>query len=267
MVALDSDFKAPLERDQLENNLAIVRQGIADACRKSGRSTEEVRLVAVTKTVGPQTCNDLISLGCRDLAENRPQVLWEKSAVVDPSVSWHFIGHLQRNKSARTVPLLNTFHALDSLRLAEQMAKDSLAYLSQSAVGDPVGSTADNSVGKLKVLLELNITQDQTKTGLSPNDAQEVLRRYIETPSLQDGLDLCGLMGMSSLGGDISQTHREFETLRALRDRWQSEYGIFLRELSMGMSDDFQIAIEEGSTIVRIGSLLYQDHSLDREQA
>jgi uncharacterized pyridoxal phosphate-containing UPF0001 family protein len=74
-------------------------------------------------------------------------------------------------------------------------------------------------------------------------------------------------MGMSSLGGDISQTHREFETLRALRDRWQSEYGIFLRELSMGMSDDFQIAIEEGSTIVRIGSLLYQDHSLDREQA
>jgi len=247
MVAVDSDFKAPLERDQLEKNLAIVRQQMADACRKSGRSTEEVRLIAVTKTVGPQTCNDLISLGCRELAENRPQVLWEKSAVVDPCVLWHFIGHLQRNKSARTLPLLNTFHALDSLRLAEQLAKDA------------TGTTADKSVGKLRVLLELNITQDQTKTGLSPNDAQEVLRRYIETPSLQDGLDLCGLMGMSSLGGDDAQTHREFETLRTLRDRWQSEYGIGLRELSMGMSDDFQIAIEEGSTMVRIGSLLYQD--------
>ncbi|MBU6387266.1 MAG: YggS family pyridoxal phosphate-dependent enzyme, partial [Planctomycetes bacterium] len=70
-----------MERDQLEKNLAIVRQQMADACRKSGRSTEEVRLIAVTKTVGPQTCNDLISLGCRELAENRPQVLWEKSAV------------------------------------------------------------------------------------------------------------------------------------------------------------------------------------------
>lgn len=247
MVAEDSDFKAPLERDQLEKNLVIVRQQMADACRKSGRSTEEVRLIAVTKTVGPQTCNDLISLGCRELAENRPQVLWEKSAVVDPCVLWHFIGHLQRNKSARTLPLLNTFHALDSLRLAEQLAKDATE------------TTADKSVGKLRVLLELDITQDQTKTGLSPNDAQEVLRRYIETPSLQDGLDLCGLMGMSSLGGDDAQTHREFETLRTLRDRWQSEYGIGLRELSMGMSDDFQIAIEEGSTMVRIGSLLYQD--------
>ena len=247
MVAVDSDFKAPLERDQLEKNLAIVRQQMADACGKSGRSTEEVRLIAVTKTVGPQTCNDLISLGCRELAENRPQVLWEKSAVVDPCVLWHFIGHLQRNKSARTLPLLNTFHALDSLRLAEQLAKDATE------------TTTDKSVGKLRVLLELNITQDQTKTGLSPNDAQEVLRRYIETPSLQDGLDLCGLMGMSSLGGDDAQTHREFETLRTLRDRWQSEYGIGLRELSMGMSDDFQIAIEEGSTMVRIGSLLYQD--------
>ncbi|MFM8189530.1 MAG: YggS family pyridoxal phosphate-dependent enzyme [Pirellula sp.] len=236
-----------MERDQLEKNLAIVRQQMADACRKSGRSTEEVRLIAVTKTVGPQTCNDLISLGCRELAENRPQVLWEKSAVVDPCVLWHFIGHLQRNKSARTLPLLNTFHALDSLRLAEQLAKDA------------TGTTANKSVGKLRVLLELNITQDQTKTGLSPNDAQELLRRYIETPSLQDGLDLCGLMGMSSLGGDDAQTHREFETLRTLRDRWQSEYGIGLRELSMGMSDDFQIAIEEGSTMVRIGSLLYQD--------
>jgi len=246
-VAVDSDFKAPLERDQLEKNLAIVRQQMADACRKSGRSTEEVRLIAVTKTVGPQTCNDLISLGCRELAENRPQVLWEKSAVVDPCVLWHFIGHLQRNKSARTLPLLNTFHALDSLRLAEQLAKDATE------------TTTDKSVGKLRVLLELNITQDQTKTGLSPNDAQELLRRYIETPSLQDGLDLCGLMGMSSLGGDDAQTHREFETLRTLRDRWQSEYGIGLRELSMGMSDDFQIAIEEGSTMVRIGSLLYQD--------
>lgn len=247
MVAEDSDFKAPLERDQLEKNLVIVRQQMADACRKSGRIAEEVRLIAVTKTVGPQTCNDLISLGCRELAENRPQVLWEKSAVVDPCVLWHFIGHLQRNKSARTLPLLNTFHALDSLRLAEQLAKDATE------------TTADKSVGKLRVLLELNITQDQTKTGLSPNDAQEVLRRYIETPSLQDGLDLCGLMGMSSLGGDDAQTHREFETLRTLRDRWQSEYGIGLRELSMGMSDDFQIAIEEGSTMVRIGSLLYQD--------
>ena len=245
MAALNSEFEAPLDADRLAKNLQIVRQEMADACKKAGKTPADVTLVAVTKTVSQQTCNELVRLGCLDLAENRPQVLWEKSASVDPQVRWHFIGHLQRNKSPRTVPLLDTMHALDSLRLAEQMAKDSVP---------------EKNLGgkKLRVLLELNITQDKTKTGLSPTEAQGVLEKYLATPLWQERLDLCGLMGMSSLQGDIAQTHREFESIRLLRDRWQDVYQIRLPELSMGMSDDFQIAIQEGSTLVRIGSRLYR---------
>ncbi|MFN6137807.1 MAG: YggS family pyridoxal phosphate-dependent enzyme [Planctomycetota bacterium] len=245
MAALNSEFEAPLDADRLAKNLQIVRQEMADACKKAGKTPAEVTLVAVTKTVSQQTCNELVRLGCLDLAENRPQVLWEKSASVDPQVRWHFIGHLQRNKSPRTVPLLDTMHALDSLRLAEQMTKDSVP---------------EKNLGgkKLRVLLELNITQDKTKTGLSPTEAQGVLEKYLATPLWQERLDLCGLMGMSSLQGDIAQTRREFESIRLLRDRWQDAYQIRLPELSMGMSDDFQIAIQEGSTLVRIGSRLYR---------
>ncbi|MFN6301183.1 MAG: YggS family pyridoxal phosphate-dependent enzyme [Planctomycetota bacterium] len=245
MAALNSEFEAPLDADRLAKNLQIVRQEMADACKKAGKTPAEVTLVAVTKTVSQQTCNELVRLGCLDLAENRPQVLWEKSASVDPQVRWHFIGHLQRNKSPRTVPLLDTMHALDSLRLAEQMTKDSVP---------------EKNLGgkKLRVLLELNITQDKTKTGLSPTEAQGVLEKYLATPLWQERLDLCGLMGMSSLQGDIAQTRREFESIRLLRDRWQDAYQIRLPELSMGMSDDFQIAIQEGSTMVRIGSRLYR---------
>lgn len=245
MAALNSEFEAPLDAHRLAKNLQIVRQEMADACKKAGKTPAEVTLVAVTKTVSQQTCNELVRLGCLDLAENRPQVLWEKSASVDPQVRWHFIGHLQRNKSPRTVPLLDTMHALDSLRLAEQMTKDSVPEKNLSGK-------------KLRVLLELNITQDKTKTGLSPTEAQGVLEKYLATPLWQERLDLCGLMGMSSLQGDIAQTHREFESIRLLRDRWQDVYQIRLPELSMGMSDDFQIAIQEGSTMVRIGSRLYR---------
>jgi pyridoxal phosphate enzyme (YggS family) len=240
MMSSDSDFQEPLERDRLAKNLEIVRQQMAQACQKAGRKLAEVTLVAVTKTVGPETCNDLLSLGCLDLAENRPQVLWDKATAVDSAVRWHFIGHLQRNKSARTVPSLWMMHALDSLRLAEQLVKDTLPPK------------------RLKVLLELNVTEDQTKTGLSPDQAQELLSKYVSTPLWQERLDLCGVMGMSSLQGDAAQTHREFETLRLIRDRWQANFGVPLPELSMGMSDDFQIAIEQGSTMVRIGSLLYR---------
>jgi pyridoxal phosphate enzyme (YggS family) len=245
MASLNSDFPEPLAPDRLARNLEVVRQQMADACKKAGKTPGDVTLVAVTKTVSSQTCNDLVSLGCLDLAENRPQVLWEKSDLVDPKVRWHFIGHLQRNKSPRTVALLHTMHALDSLRLAEQLAKDSQPQK------NPSGK-------KLRVLLELNVTQDQSKTGLSPQQAQEVLEKYVSTPLWQERLDLCGLMGMSSLQGDSDLTHREFESIRLLRDLWQDTYKIPLPELSMGMSDDFQIAIQEGSTMVRIGSLLYR---------
>ena len=233
---------------RIAENLQKVNDNIASACLRSGRNPSEVTLVAVTKTVSKEICQTLYDLGCRNLAENRPQTLWEKTSQIpsDPSdpIRWHFIGHLQRNKSARTLPLLHTLHSLDSLRLAEQLTKDL--------------ATQPSRHEKLQVCLELNITNDSTKTGLTPQDAQTILHRYASEPHWQQLWNLSGLMGMSSLQATPSQMHAEFALLRSLRDQWQQEYGLKLPELSMGMSDDYAIAIEEGSTMVRIGSLLYR---------
>lgn len=262
----------PLTR--LAENLSSVHDKIAMACSNSGRPSHAVTLVAVTKNVPPEVCNSLISLGCYDLAENRPQVLWDKTARVpektNDSVRWHFIGHLQRNKSARTLPLLSTLHSLDSLRLAEQIAKDLASPSTTSRPTPPPtppSSIPENPTNdsanlrnqkKLRVLLEVNLTSDTSKTGLLPNDAIEVLKRYASSPDWQNCWDLCGLMGMSSLEGTSDLRRSQFASLRSLRDLWQNEFGLDLPELSMGMSDDFQVAIEEGSTMVRIGSLLYR---------
>jgi pyridoxal phosphate enzyme (YggS family) len=256
----------PLAR--LTENLNSVRDKIATACSLSGRQTQAVTLVAVTKNVPAEVCNALVSLGCHDLAENRPQVLWEKTSHVpeknNDCLRWHFIGHLQRNKSARTLPLLSTLHSLDSLRLAEQIAKDlSSNSTSPAPAGSipenlPNNSTSHGNGKKLRVLLEVNVTSDTSKTGLLPTDAIEVLKRYASNPEWHNRWDLCGLMGMSSLDGTSDLRRSQFASLRSLRDLWQNEFGLNLPELSMGMSDDFQVAIEEGSTMVRIGSLLYR---------
>lgn len=256
----------PLAR--LSENLNSVRDSIAKACSNSGRPTQSVTLVAVTKNVPPEVCNSLVSLGCHDLAENRPQVLWDKTSRVpeknNDRVRWHFIGHLQRNKSARTLPLLSTLHSLDSIRLAEQIAKDLSPQTQTPSPANPrpenLANDSDSKINeeKLRVLLEVNVTSDTSKTGLLPNDAIEVLKRYASNPDWHHRWDLCGLMGMSSLEGTSDLRRSEFAALRSLRDLWQNEFGLNLPELSMGMSDDFEIAIEEGATMVRIGSLLYR---------
>ena len=210
-----SDFPLDIETSKLKENLDKIRGRIERACEKSGRKASEVRLVAVTKTVGIDTCNRLLELGCRDLGENRPQVLWSKAAkvgvLVDPpgklenqspppsetaaKVCWHFIGHLQRNKSARTVPLLSMLHSLDSERLADQIAKD----LDALSVGE------GKSAVRLRALLEINVTEDRSKTGLLPDDAVRVLDRFSQDAQWRSRIDLCGLMGMSSLLGNESQ--------------------------------------------------------------
>jgi len=234
----------PLTR--LAENLSSVHDKIAMACSNSGRPSHAVTLVAVTKNVPPEVCNSLISLGCYDLAENRPQVLWDKTARVPEKTN-------------------------DSVRwLAEQIAKDLASPATTSRPTPPPtppSSIPENPTNdsanlrnqkKLRVLLEVNLTSDTSKTGLLPNDAIEVLKRYASSPDWQNRWDLCGLMGMSSLEGTSDLRRSQFASLRSLRDLWQNEFGLDLPELSMGMSDDFQAAIEEGSTMVRIGSLLYR---------
>ena len=222
----------------LASNLAKVRERIDSAAKRAGRSTEEIALVAVTKYVDPEIATALAEQGCLDLGESRPQELWHKvEACSNHAVRWHLIGHLQRNKVRRTLPLVHLIHSIDSLRLLEDLDQESAT-----------------SGRRTSVLLEVNISGDATKHGFQPADIEQILHG---TPAFSH-LDVRGLMGMASREGDLSAARSEFRKLRLLRDQIRNTISWVGPELSMGMSGDFEVAIEEGATIVRIGSLLFE---------
>lgn len=225
---------------QISANVRQVRARIAAAADRSGRLPESVLLVAVTKYVGLPEIQALIAAGCCDLGESRPQSLWEKAAAItDPSIRWHLIGHLQRNKIRRTLPYLTCLHAGDSLRLLTELS-DNAAERQQS----------------IDVLLEVNISGDPSKHGFAPEELLAACERIAALPSLR----VRGLMAMSGLDSDAAKARAEFAAVRLLRDEINAQ-SIFpqpLTELSMGMSDDYEQAIAEGATIVRIGSALFE---------
>ena len=214
---------------------------MAEALSTSGRANETVRIIGVCKYVDAELTRQLVAVGCRDLGESRPQSLWHKHAALADlgPIQWHMIGHLQRNKVARTLPMIDWLHSLDSLRLAETVSSEAMK-LSQP----------------LKVLIEVNATQDATKTGLSPSEVPELLEHLLKLPALH----IRGLMSMSTEHASRDQILREFMSVRELRDRLQQHYGtaVQLSELSMGMSSDFDIAIAAGATMVRLGSILWE---------
>lgn len=226
-------------------NLAAVRDRIAEACRRAGREPADVRLVGVTKYVTAESTSMLLEAGCIDLGESRPQSLWAKAAALAthaPAPRWHLIGHLQRNKLRRTLPLLALLHSLDSLRLLE-------AVEAEAAAG---GLVCD-------ALVEVNIAGDPGRTGVMEADVAALLEAAGGMPHVR----VLGLMGMAAApdGEDGGATaRRQFARLRDLRDdlvaRLPTPTG--LRELSMGMSGDFAEAILEGSTLVRVGSALWE---------
>lgn len=225
---------------QIAENLRRVRERIAAAAVRSGRRAEEVRLVAVAKYVGAEETRALIAAGCRDLGESRPQALWRKAAeLAGEPVRWHLIGHLQRNKLARTLPLVSLIHSGDSLRLLE-------AIQAESAQANPRPTA---------VLLEVNVSGDAAKHGFAPDE----LPPLCDALAALDHVEIQGLMAMAGREGDLDRARREFALLRQLRDRLQSAWGgrFALDELSMGMSGDYEAAIEEGATLVRVGSALF----------
>jgi PLP dependent protein len=225
---------------RIAENLAHVRTRIAAAAERSGRTSASVRLVAVTKYVSVETAAAVVSAGCHDLGESRPQELWAKAAALSASeVRWHVVGHLQRNKVRRTLPLVHLVQSVDSERLLVAI--------------DGEAAQLDRRVD---VLIEVNISGDAAKTGLAPAALEPLLERAASL----DHVRVRGLMGMASLEGDAGVARRDFAALRALRDRLTSRVAPAgaLSELSMGMSSDFEVAIEEGSTIVRLGSILFE---------
>lgn len=224
----------------IADNLARVRERIVAAAHSVGRSPDEVQLVAVSKYVGVEETSAILAAGCPILGESRPQQLWDKA--VEPMLAgakWHLIGHLQRNKVRRTLPLVDLIHSVDSLRLLETI-NDCAAELNCST----------------RVLLEVNCSGDAAKHGLSA----EELRRILPELSRLEHVTVCGLMTMAALEGGEQTAAKNFAVLRELRDKVQVECppDVMLKELSMGMSHDFESAIREGATLVRIGSLLFE---------
>lgn len=229
---------------RLIDNLQNVQQRIDEAAAKSGRSSSDVQFVAVTKYLDAKSTGLLVDAGHVALGESRPQLLWKKAeSLKGRDVQWHMIGHLQRNKANRTVPLCSLIHSVDSLRLLESIQNAALS--------------AGNVV---RCLLEVNVSGEEAKHGLRPEEIEPVLEKASELDSVR----IEGLMGMASLRGDAEQNRAEFAKLRELRDQLNAGAGnIELKELSMGMSGDFEAAIEEGSTIVRIGSVLFEGCQFD----
>lgn len=225
---------------RIRENLAGILGRIAEAARRSGRLPEEVRLVAVSKYVGPEEIRLLVEAGCHVLGENRPQALWAKAAqLADLPIQWHLVGHLQRNKVARTLPLVHMIQSVDSLRLIEALQQQA-AKLGRA----------------IPVLLEVNISGEASKTGLPPQELEPLLGQLPQFANVQ----VQGLMTLAGLEGGPKRARRDFAALRQLRDQLRPHCppGIRLDELSMGMSADFEAAIEEGATIVRIGAALFE---------
>jgi pyridoxal phosphate enzyme (YggS family) len=222
----------------LASRLEAVEERLQSACRRSGRPRADVTLVAVTKTVGVEVAAELARLGVTELGESRPQELWRKAAVL-PEVHWHLIGHLQRNKVERTLPLVRLIHSVDSLRL--------LVALEQEAVKQE--RTVD-------VLLEVNVSREASKHGLAPSEIEQL----VNAPATLQRVRVRGLMTMAALAENPETCRPTFAELRQLRDRLRERFGPphDLHHLSMGMSNDFEVAVEEGATLVRLGTVLFE---------
>lgn len=207
----------------IRDNLAEVERRIAEACARAGRARDEVTLVAVSKTFPAEAVDEAIAAGVRDVGENRVQEARDKKPLVRGSARWHLIGHLQSNKAKDAVKLFDVVQSVDSLALAEKLAR---------AATEPID-----------VLLQVNIGGEDQKSGIARAEVESVARGVRAMSELK----LAGLMAIPPIG----DSRPYFREMKVMRD------ALGLEQLSMGMSDDYEAAIEEGSTIVRIGRAIF----------
>jgi PLP dependent protein len=225
-------------RTFLADRLSRLEDRIRAACERARRPRSAVTLVAVTKYVGPTVATILTELGVLDLGESRPQEVWHKAEPLAPAVRWHLVGHLQRNKIEKTIRRVYLIHSVDSLRLLDALDAEAVKQ------GRP-----------LEVLLEVNVSREPAKSGFA---AAEVLGLAARLPALKS-VRVRGLMTMAAQVANPEEVRPTFAELRGLRDRLQSAVadGVKLEHLSMGMTNDFEVAIEEGATLIRVGTALF----------
>lgn len=222
----------------LKENIERVRERIVNACDKVGRKVEELKLIAVTKQVSPEIINEAIELGITDIGENRVQEILKKIDLINHQAKIHMIGHLQTNKAKQIIGKVETIQSIDSLKIANEINK-----------------RAQEKNLVVKGLIQIHTAKEETKFGLNP----EELEVFLEKASYFKNVLFEGLMTIGTFTDDEKEIRRCFTLLRDLLDTFRSynSGNIQLKELSMGMSSDFELAIEEGSTIVRIGTAIF----------
>ena len=230
----------------ISENIACVRECIEAATRRAGRHPEDVSLIAVSKTFLPESIREAYAAGLRVFGESRIKELVGKADTLRDlqDVEWHMIGHLQTNKAAKAAELFIAIDSVDSLKLAEKL----------NAAAAALGK-------KLRVLLEINIGGEVAKSGMSPES--EELRRILQSAPLLESLEIRGLMTVPPYTEDPEGSRPYFRKLRELRDQIAVRKlpAVSMDVLSMGMSHDFEVAIEEGSTCVRVGTAIFGDRT------
>ena len=251
------------KRSPLAEKVDEVKERIAAACARAKRDPADVSLIAVTKTAAPEQIREILQLGVGDLGESRVQVLQQRAAQLSEffarqqahgggaenlpaKLRWHMIGHLQRNKVKPILPIVSLIHSVDSLRLAEEL-----------------DAHAQKANRKLPVLMQVNASEEPQKFGVAVGASVHLAEQIDSMPNLQ----LLGLMTMAPLEGGPEVARRVFVRTREIFEemKWHKIGGQSLRHLSMGMSNDFEPAIEEGATMVRIGTLLFGGKVVDEE--
>lgn len=221
----------------IKENLELVRENIANAALKYGRKADDVKLLAVSKTFPASDVAEAFACGQTLFGENRVQELELKAPLLPSEIRWHLIGHLQSNKAKKAALSACTIHSVDSEKLIEKLSKTVLE----------AGLALD-------IMLEVNVTDEDSKSGLR---SESDILRLAEIAIATKGIRLTGLMTMAELDATEKRLRETFSMVRTLRDKIEREFSITIPELSMGMSSDYEQAIAEGSTIVRIGTAIF----------
>jgi len=225
---------------EISDRLNIISAKLTEAAARSGRSLSDVTLVAVSKTQPPEAVSAALAAGQQIFGESRVQEARAKIPAVGGRARWHFIGHLQKNKVRQALPFFELFHGVDTLELARDIAR-----------------IATEEGARPRVLLEVNVAGEASKFGFGP----EQLKAQLEDLLALDRLDIEGLMCIPPPQPRAELARRYFVTLRELRDRLETECRVKLPTLSMGMSGDFEVAVEEGATIVRVGTAIFGERT------
>jgi PLP dependent protein len=224
----------------IADNLQRVREEIARAAAKSGRTTDDVELVAITKTHPADKVREAIETGQTLFGESRVQEARVKIPELASNLRWHFVGHLQKNKIRHALPLFEMIHSVDSLGLVQEMNR-----------------IAEEEGMHPRVLLEVNVAGEGSKFGFKPEKLREEMESLLALPRLS----ILGLMTIPPIAKEAEASRKYFVQLRELRDRLQTEFRVDLAQLSMGMTQDYAVAVEEGATLVRIGTAIFGERS------